>query len=179
MNPRSEEEYRALRATIRERGTTRVWVFFAGLTVWAVSTIATFAVAIPPAAALIPLVALAATFEAVLALHVGVERLGRYLLVFHDDAWERAAGAFGKPAGAITVDPLFTVFFLLAALLTLVPILAASPRPVEFGGLGFAEAAFFARVIAARAACGRQRAIDTERFNYLRAAERDTTTTRT
>ena len=175
---RNEEEYRALRATIRERGTTRVWVFFVGITVWAVSTIAAFVVVIPPAGALVPLVLLAAAFEAVLALHVNVERIGRYLSVFHQDAWERAAGGFGQPAGTITVDPLFTLFFLLAALLTLVPTLAANPRPVEFGGLGFAEAAFFARVISARVACGRQRAIDTERFNYLRAADRDTTTTR-
>jgi len=168
VNPRSDEEYRALRATIRERGTARIWVFFVGLTMWAVSIIATLVAAVPPAAMLIPLLALAATFEAVLALHVGVERVGRYLMVFHDDEWERTAGAFGKPSGAIAVDPLFTVYFLLAALLTLVPTLALGPRPVEFGGLGLGEAAFFARVIAARVTCGRQRAVDAARFQELK-----------
>ncbi len=174
---RNDAEYRALRATIRERGTARIWVFFVGMVVWAVSTIATLGVGLPPAAILVPLLSLAATFEAVLALHVGVERIGRYLLVFHDDDWERAAGAFGKPAGAIGVDPLFTIFFLIAALLTLLPLVATPDlRPEELGGVGIAEAAFWVRVIAARIACGRQRAVDTERFTYLRAAERDTTT---
>jgi hypothetical protein len=176
---RNEEEYRALRATIRERGTARVWTFVVGILVWSVSLIATLFLQTPPAALLVPLLALAATFEGVLALHVGVERIGRYLLVFHDDDWERAAGAFGKPTGSIGVDPLFTTFFLLAALVTLMPLVAvAGLRTEELAGLGVAEAAFFARVVAAKIACGRQRAVDTERFDYLKASDRDTTTTR-
>jgi hypothetical protein len=175
---RNEEEYRALRATIRERGTTRIWVFVAGLIAWAVSTIATLMLQIPPAAVLVPLLALAATFEGVLALHVGVERIGRYLYVFHGDDWERAAGAFGRPPHSIAVDPLFTVYFLLAALLTLLPAAVASLSREELGGLGIAEAAFFIRVITARMACGRQRSVDTERFTYLKVSDRDTTTGR-
>lgn len=177
MNTRSKEEYRALRATIRERGTTRVWVFFTGVTAWALSTIATVVLIVPPAVVLVPLLALAATFEAVLALHVGVERVGRYLLVFFDDDWERAAGAFGRPPGAIGPDPLFTVYFLLAALLTLLPLAGTALTLQELGGVGIAEAAFFARVVSARIACGRQRTIDAERFAYLRSSEKDTTTT--
>jgi hypothetical protein len=176
---RNDEEYRAMRATIRERGTTRVWIFVVGILVWSVSAIATLMQQAPPAALLIPLLALAATFEGVLALHVAAERIGRYLLVFHDDDWERAAGAFGKPTGSIAVDPLFTVFFLLAALVTLMPLVAvAGLRTEELAGLGIAEAAFFVRVVAAKIACGRQRAVDTERFTYLKASDRDTTTTR-
>ena len=31
MTPRELEEYRALRETIRERGTARVWIFVVGL----------------------------------------------------------------------------------------------------------------------------------------------------
>jgi len=176
---RKEEEYRALRATIRERGTTRVWTFVAGILAWSVSVIATLFLQAPPAALLVPLLALAATFEGVLALHVGVERIGRYLFVFHDDDWERAAGAFGKPAGSIAVDPLFTAVFLLAALLTLMPLVAVPGlRTEELAGLGLAEAAFFVRVVAAKLGCRRQRRVDTERFNYLKASDRDTTTTR-
>jgi len=176
---RNEEEYRALRATIRERGSLRVATFVVGILVWSVSVIATLFLQTPPAALLVPLLALAATFEAVLALHVGVERIGRYLVVFHDDGWERAAGAFGRPARSIGVDPLFTTVFLLAALLTLMPLVAvAGLRPEELAGLGIAEAAFFARVATAKIACRRQRGVDTERFNYLRASDRDTTTTR-
>jgi len=177
VRTRNTEEYRALRATIRERGTTRVWVFFAGMTAWAMSTIATVVLIVPPAVVLVPLLALAATFEAVLALHVGVERVGRYLLVFFDDDWERAAGAFGRPAGAISTDALFTAYFLLAALLTLLPLAGSALTIQELGGVGVAEAAFFARVLTARVACGRQRKVDAERFSYLRASEKDTTTT--
>ena len=44
-----------------------------------------------------PLLVLAGTFEAVFALHAGVERIGRYLQVFHDDTWEQTAMAFGPP----------------------------------------------------------------------------------
>lgn len=143
--------------------------------VWAVSAIATLALALPPAAALIPLLVLAATFEAVLALHVGVERIGRYLLVFHGDDWERAAAAFGKPAGAATIDPLFTGPFLLAAVLTLVPVAAATPIAQEYAVIALAEAAFAARMLLGRRAAARQRTIDAERFTYLKASERDTT----
>jgi hypothetical protein len=169
VNPHSKDEYRALRATIRDRGTTRVWTFVAGITAWAVSTIATLSVGLPPVAVLVPLLLLAATFEAVLALHVGVERIGRYLFVFHHDEWERAAAAFGKPRGAIAVDPLFSAYFVLASLLTLVPLAAtAGLRAEELGGVAIAEAAFWIRIIAARIGCARQRAVDAERFAELR-----------
>src|SRR5947208_9263461 len=77
MTPRELEEYSALRATIRERGTARVWVFLAGLALWAALTIATAALVSLPVAALLPLLTLAATFEMVFALHTAVERIGR------------------------------------------------------------------------------------------------------
>ena len=35
MTDRDLEEYKALRATIRQRGTARIWVFGAGLAAWA------------------------------------------------------------------------------------------------------------------------------------------------
>ena len=80
---------------------------------------------------------LASVFEAVFALHVGVERIGRYIQVFHEtdrptagqadrpSGWEHAAMAFGRPAGAATIDALFTVPFLLAALFNIAPALIA------------------------------------------------------
>ena len=169
MNLRQDEEYRALRATIRERGTARVWVFAIGLLAWAAILIAALALALPPAVALVPLLVLAATFESVLALHVGVERIGRYLLVFHEDGWERTAGGFGKPAGAVSVDPLFAAIFLAAALLTLLPLVVVAAVVQEWMAVGLAAAAFASRGVAARAACARQRAVDTARFTQLRA----------
>src|SRR5438552_13761626 len=100
MTPGEQEQYRALRATIRERGTARVCLFVGGIAVWAALTVTIATLAAPPVATLVPLLMLAATVEAVYALHVGVERVGRYLDVFFDDEWEHAAGAFGRPKQA-------------------------------------------------------------------------------
>jgi hypothetical protein len=122
----------------------------------------------PPVTTIVPLLVLTGTFEAVYGLHTGVERIGRYLLVFHDDGWERAAGLFGQPAGAPRPDALFTAPFLLAALANLVPLLATSPIVQELAIVGAAHAVFVARVLQARAAARRQRGADTERFRQLR-----------
>lgn len=84
MTPREIEEYSALRATIRERGTARVWIFVAGLAAWAAAVIATASLASLPIATLLPLLLLAGVFEAVYALHTGVERVGRYIQVFYE-----------------------------------------------------------------------------------------------
>lgn len=168
MTHREQEEYRALRDTIRERGSTRVWVFTVGLAAWAAILTSLVALSVPPAATFISLVALAATFEAVLALHASVERVGRYLLVFHGDAWERTAGLFGRPRGGLTVDPLFSGLFVLAAIVNLLPLAPANPRASELLTIGLAHVAFAARVIIARTLAGRQRAIDTARFEELK-----------
>jgi hypothetical protein len=85
MTGREQDEYNALRATIRERGTARVYVLVAGMTAWAAVTIATAALASTPLATLLPLLVLASVFEAIFALHVGVERLGRYIQVFYEE----------------------------------------------------------------------------------------------
>jgi hypothetical protein len=117
---------------------------------------------------IVPLLLLAGTFEAVYGLHVGVERIGRYLLAFHDDGWERAAGLFGQPAGAPRFDALFTAPFLLAALANLMPLLSTTPIVQEWALVGAAHGLFAARVLQARAAARRQRAADSERFKQLR-----------
>jgi hypothetical protein len=48
MTIRADEEYRALRATIRERGTARVWVVVAGIAAWGGIAVATATVASTP-----------------------------------------------------------------------------------------------------------------------------------
>jgi hypothetical protein len=98
MTPRELEEYRALRATIRERGTTRIWVFLIGILAWAALTVATAALAGVPVAALVPLAVLVATFEAIFALHTGVERIGRYIQVFFEteDEYQPDAAVLDK-----------------------------------------------------------------------------------
>jgi hypothetical protein len=164
---REQEEYTALRATIRERGTARVWAFLFGMTMWAALAIAAAILAVAPVVALLPLVALAATFESVLALHVGAERIGRYLLVFYGDDWERAAGRFGQPAGAIRLDGLFSVPFVVAAFLNLTPLLVTTPIVQELVIVGGAHVLFVTRVLVARARAANQREIDAERFRQL------------
>jgi hypothetical protein len=114
------------------------------------------------------LLILAAAFEAVFALHVGVERVGRYLQVFYEDQWEHAAMGFGRPAGAVATDALFSVPFLIAALFNLGPAAVVNPVPVEWIFVGGAHALFALRVVVARFAASKQRAIDLERFRQLK-----------
>lgn len=164
---REQEEYSALRATIRERGTTRVYIFALGLAAWAALLLTAFALALPPVTALVPLLVLTASYEAVRSLHVGVERLGRYLLVFHGDQWERAAGSFARPGGAMSADALFTVPYLLAAILSILPLMTTTPIAQEWIVVVTGQAAFVARVLTTRAAAARQRDVDTARFREL------------
>ena len=172
---REQEEYAALRATIRARGTARIYVFVGGMAVWAALAVATAALTSPPVATLLPLLMLASAFEAVFALHVGVERVGRYVQVFHEadeDAakWEHTAMAFGRPPGAATTDPLFLVPFLLAGVFNIMPALIAQPTPPELVFVGGAHALFGLRLFVARHVAATQRAIDLERFRQLKSA---------
>jgi len=167
MTERDQLEYSALRATIAQRGTARVGIFVGGVVAWAVLAVAIAAAGSPPAATLLPLAALAAVFEGVFALHVGAERIGRYLDVRHGDEWERAAMAFGRPKGAPAVDALFSVVFLGAALLNLMPAAIAQPTLPELVFIGGAHALFIVRVGTARRAASAQRAIDMARFEEI------------
>ena len=166
------EEYIALRATIRERGTARVCLFAGGFVAWGALTVATAAVASTPLATLLPLLVLAALFEAIYALHVGVERIGRYIQVFHEDAdhpgWEHAAMAFGRPKGAAAADALFSIPFVLAIVWNAAPALVQQPTIEEIVFIGGAHALFALRLIVARKTAARQRAIDLERFAQLK-----------
>jgi len=186
MTVRERQEYSALRATIRERGTARVGIFAGGIAAWAAVAVATAAVASSPVATLLPLVVLASMFEAVYALHIGVERIGRYIQVFHEAAasgpparpappaspapsgWEDAAMRFGRPAGAPTADPLFVVPFALAALCNIAPALILEPARVELIFVGGAHALFALRLIVARQLAGKQRAVDLARFQQMK-----------
>ena len=170
MTPRELDEYRALRKTIRERGTARVWVFVAGLVAWAALVIATAALAALPVATLLPLLVLAGTFEAVFGLHIGVERVGRYIQVFFEEGsgWEHVVMAFGRGPRGTAVDPLFGNIFLVATLLNFVPVLIAEPVAMEVAVIGAAHVFFIARVLLARRTARQQRAADLERFQKLR-----------
>jgi hypothetical protein len=168
---RAQEEYRALRATIRQRGTARVYLFCGGFVGWAAIAVTTAALASTPLAALLPLLVLTAIFEGIYALHIGVERIGRYVQAFHegeDHGWEHAAMAFGRPKGAAAVDALFTVPILLAAIFNLGPAIYLTPTIEEIVFVGGAHALFVVRLLFARATAARQRAIDAARFVELK-----------
>ena len=166
MSERDLEEYKALRATIQQRGTVRTCVFVAGLAAWAVVAVSATFVSIP-LTTVIPLLLLAGAFEAIFALHVGVERIGRYLQVFHHDKWEQTAMAFGAPLAGTGSDPLFLVFFGLATVANFVPVLLANPVRVELAVLGGAHVLFLSRLVVARQVARRQRAADLERFRII------------
>jgi hypothetical protein len=169
---RDQDEYTELRATIRERGTARVAVFASGFVAWGAMALATAALASTPLATLLPLLVLAALFEAIYALHVGVERIGRYIQVFHeqenDRGWEHVAMAFGRPKGAATVDALFAIPLVLATVFNAAPALLLHPTIEEIVFVGGAHALFVLRLFIARQAARRQRAIDLERFTQLK-----------
>jgi len=172
MTPRALEEYRTLRATIRERGTARIWLFVVGLVAWAGLTVATAALAAFPVATLLPLIVLAGTFEAIFSLHTGVERVGRYIQVFFegdsDPGWEHHVMAYGRTS-ITTSDPLFTPYFVMATVFNFVPVLVAGGVPVEYSIVGAVHALLIARLFVARRQAARQRAIDLERFEQLKA----------
>ena len=172
MTERAHDEYAALRATIRERGTTRIWVFLIGTMGWAAIEVATIALGFPPMETILPLLVLAATSEAIYALHVGVERIGRYLQLFHeaDAGWERIAMSFGRPAGAARLNPLFTVPLAIAGIIDVLPATFVNPTREELLFVGGAHALYLLRLVQARAVAGRQRAIDLARFEQLKTA---------
>ena len=137
MTNRETEEYRALRDTIRERGTARHWVIVVGLTTWAALTLGTLAFDATPVVTLIPLLVLAADFEVVFTLHTAVERVGRYLQVFHEHetemaAWEHVAMTYGRTFGGGGIDALFSPLFAAATLFNLVPMLLSGPAAVDW-----------------------------------------------
>jgi hypothetical protein len=130
-----------------------------------------------PLASLLTLAVLAGGFEAVNALHVGVERIGRYLQVFYEETaadnpvspkWETTAMAAGPALPGGGVDPLFTLLFSSALLLNLTLGVVAEPTPIEAGVIGALHVILAVRIIRARTAAGRQRARDLEHYRKLR-----------
>lgn len=171
------EEFRALRATIRERGSLRIALAVSGLALWAAVHL-TVQIWIPmPVTSLVPLLVLAAAFEGVFAIHVGVERIGRYLEAAYEadesttppgPQWEHATHAFGRSLTdtAGRLDPLFAALFVSAAVLNLIPVLLETWTPpfVELGVYGGLHLAFIVRVDRARRFARRQRGQELAQF---------------
>lgn len=169
----TESEFTALRTTIASRGTVRMVLVPVIVIGWAALAIVVVLFGDLPVAALPPLAILVGGFEAINALHVGVERIGRYLQVFYEGApggpaWETTAMAVAPRVRSSGVDPLFTVVFASAAILNLTTALVPEPTPLEMLVIGGFHAAFLVRIARARQVASSQRARDLRAFQDLR-----------
>lgn len=135
---------------------------------WAGTAVATAAVITVAISTLVPLTVLAAGFEAIYALHVNVERIGRYLQVFHEESagWEHVAMGYGRrfPAG---FDPLFSRVFVIAVSVNFLPAALGGDVP-EIAVLAVLHLLFVNRVRVAGRAAAKMRAEDLERFRTIR-----------
>jgi hypothetical protein len=170
----SEQEYIALRATIRERGTARLILLPIAIALWSASAIATTAVVALPIAALAPLVVLAAGFEAIYALHISVERIGRYLQVFHEavDGWEHVALEYSRRFRGQPPDALFSTIFLTAIALNYLPV-ALGGDQYELIVAGVLHLLVALHIGTARRRAARQRLVDLERFEAIKSGATD------
>jgi hypothetical protein len=178
----SEAEYLALRQTIAMRGTVRMVLLPVTFIAW--SVLAAWLVLYGPAlvfspiplASVFPLAVLAAGFEAIHALHVGAERIGRYLQVFYEGTaggprWETTAMAVGPALPGGGIDPLFTLLFAGATALNAFGAVLPQPTTIELAAIGALHGAFMVRVIRARMAAARQRAVELESYRALAIKE--------
>jgi hypothetical protein len=167
-----EAEFAALRATIRERGTVRMILLPVTFGLWAAAAVATTAAIQLPIAALLPLLVLAAGFEAIYALHINVERIGRYLQVFHEPegGWENVAMAFGQRFPGRGPDALFSTLFLMATALNYLPVALGGTLPELIAG-GLLHLVLAIHIGTARNRASHQRRQDLERFQSIRSGE--------
>jgi hypothetical protein len=175
----TEAEFAVLRQTISVRGTVRIVLLPVTIAGWAVLLAWLLLYSDLPVAVLIPLALLAAGFEAIHALHVGVERIGRYLQVFYEgelDAprWETTAMAVGPALPGGGIDPLFTAVFGVATVLNVLPALLPQPTTIELAVIGILHGLFIVRVVRARLAAAKQRAVELESFRALKGQQPET-----
>jgi len=169
----AESEYAALRRTIASHGTTRMALLPLTIIGWAVIAGTLTVLGSNPATSLFPLVVLASGFEAIHALHVGVERIGRYLQVFYETTpggplWETTTTSVGPYLPGGGVDPLFTAVFGFATVLNLLPAIVPSPTTLELTVIGLLHGAFLVRLARAHGAAIRQRTVDLESYRAVR-----------
>jgi len=136
---------------------------------WAGTAVATAAVITVAVSTLVPLLVLVAGFEALFALHLNVERIGRYLQVFHEPegGWEHVAMNFGERFPATGPDALFSRLFVLATSVNFLPAALGGDMP-EIVLLAVLHLLFINRIRIARLFAAAQRAQDLERFRTIR-----------
>jgi hypothetical protein len=185
MTVRGEAEYAALRATIRERGTARMIVLPLVFIGWAGAAIAAAGVITVAVSTLVPLLVLAAGFEAIFALHLNAERIGRYLQVFHEQGgepaeagataprtrgWEEVAMAYAQRFPRSAPDPLFGRLFTLAISVNFLPAALSFDFAAELILLAIPHFVLINRIRVARITSDAQRTEDVRRFAEIRDA---------
>jgi hypothetical protein len=168
--PFAESEYETLRATIRERGTMRIYLVLGGLVAWAALAVALRLAGPPGAVILVPLLVLAITFELNFFVHTGVERIGRYLQVFYEEnsgsiGWETTAMNYGAKF-ASGPDPLFVNMFATAAAINFVSSFSRANSAWSAISLVLHFVLAY-RIVSARRTAASQRALDLDRFRSL------------
>lgn len=172
-------EFEVLRATIRTRGLARPRAFLAGLCTWAVTLVAILAWLPNPVTAVIPLLLLVGSFEVVRNLHMGVERIGRYVQVFFEEAgdegpamtppaWERTAMAFGPAVPGAGGHPLYLPVFLLATVVNLMAVMLPGPLLIEVGTLLVPHIAFLFWMLHCDRGMRKQRSTELARFREMK-----------
>jgi hypothetical protein len=150
-----------------------MWVILVGLFAWGALAIGLWAANAQGALVLVPFLAVAATFEISFFIYTGVERIGRYLQVYHEEdgqGWEHTVMAYGKnfPGGA---DPLFIPLFSAAAVVNFLSALAAATRRPGWIVLSLVAHLILGwRFLTARRLAATERALDLERFMSLKKA---------
>jgi hypothetical protein len=168
-------EYDSLRAAIRVRSVAGPALLVFTILGWAALTLWVFTTDVVSAAALVPLIVLAAGFEALYQLHVHTTRLALYLHVAYDATWETTSLSYRQRFGAFGSNSLFAALFILATLVNFVPA-AVSGAPEELAGIGIAHALLVIRIILASRRATRLEAEDLERFRSLLSSSTSTTT---
>ena len=171
----TESEFKVLRHTISTRGTVRIILLPVAMLGWAI-LVSTLLITghTTPLASVFSLAILAAGFEGIHALHVGVERIGRYLQVYYEvgndgPQWETTCMLVGPALPGGGVDPLFTVLLGGATIANVIPLLFATTTRVELAVVGLLHAAFLIRLARARWAAARQRTVELESYRAIRS----------
>jgi hypothetical protein len=177
MSP-SQSEFTVLRQTIAARGTVRMALLPVTVIGWAsMSATLLQGMTIPGFLGLVSLGVLIAGFEAIHALNVGVERIGRYLQVYYEGQggdgpmWETTAMSAGPGLPGGGIDPLFTVVFIAASALNLALAVPELRTMTELVSVVPVHAIFWIRVIRARGAAARQRAVDLETYRAVKSGQ--------
>ena len=177
MSP-SQSEFTVLRQTIATRGTVRMALLPLTVIGWTSITVALLhgGLTVQPMLSLVSLSVLVGGFEAIHALNVGVERIGRYLQVYYEGiadgpTWETTAMAVGPGLPGGGIDPLFTVVFAALAALNLALVFPELHAIKAYAVVLPVHAIFWIRVGRARWAAAGQRAMDLETFRAIKSTQ--------